>query len=153
MLKNYFLREYSVKDKPLLLHLLHLNIPIYFAEEELADFEHYLANKIELYFVIVYENKLVGGGGINFENAINMAKISWDVFHPAFQKIGLGRELLQYRINVLTEMDKIKKVVVRTSQVAYKFYEKKGFKVTKIVTDYWAPGFDLYYMELDTFKK
>lgn len=153
MLNNCIIREYSIKDIPLLLHLLHLNIPDYFAEEELADFENYLVNKTELYFVILYENKLVGGGGINFENEMTMPKISWDVFHRAFQKRGLGSELLQYRINVLSTMDKIKKVIVRTSQVAHKFYEKKGFKVTEIVTNYWAPGFDLYYMELDKFKE
>ncbi len=153
MLKNFTIRDYSIKDKHLLLNLLQLNIPEYFAEEEMAGFDDYLDNKTELYYVILFEDKIVGGGGINFANDETTAKISWDVFHPEFQNKGFGSELLQHRINQLSAMDNIKKVIVRTSQVAYKFYEKKGFNVKEIVNDYWAPGFDLYLMELNKFKQ
>jgi hypothetical protein len=37
--------------------------------------------------------------------------------------------------------------MVRTSQVAYQFYQKAGFDLEKIEKDFWAKGFDLYQMK------
>jgi len=59
----------------------------------------------------------------------------------------LGTKLLNYRIDKLNSFESIQKITVRTSQVAYKFYEKQGFKLFEIKKDYWAEGFDLYNME------
>ena len=39
------------------------------------------------------------------------------------------------------------KITVRSSQVAYKFYEKQGFVLNEIKKNYWAEGFDMYSME------
>jgi len=43
---------------------------------------------------------------------------------------------------------KIDIISVRTSQHAYKFYEKMGFELVKITNDYWAKNFDLYLMQM-----
>ena len=55
--------------------------------------------------------------------------------------------LLKYRIEILKSIDGIQKITVRTSQLAYKFYEKQGFTLKEIQRDYWAKGFDMYSME------
>lgn len=141
------IRPYTPDDKPIVVALLQLNIPTYFAPEEKADFEIYLDEKIDLYYVVESNNEIIGCGGINLAENGTVGKISWDVFHPQFQGKGWGGQLLQYRINVLKEMPQILKITVRTSQVAYRFYEKMGFKTTEIIKDYWAKGFDLYAME------
>ena len=39
------------------------------------------------------------------------------------------------------------RITVRTSQLAFGFYEKRGFELKGIEKDYWAEGFDLYRME------
>ncbi|NAA11186.1 GNAT family N-acetyltransferase, partial [Escherichia coli] len=44
-------------------------------------------------------------------------------------------------------IDSIQKITVRTSQLAYKFYEKQGFTLKEIQRDYWAKDFDMYSME------
>lgn len=54
---------------------------------------------------------------------------------------------MKYRIEKLRSIDSIQKITVRTSQVAYKFYEKQGFELIEIIKDYWAEGFDMYSME------
>ena len=55
--------------------------------------------------------------------------------------------LLRYRIGKLESMRSVRRITVRTSQLAYGFYEKQGFELNGIETDYWAEGFDMYFME------
>ena len=64
-----------------------------------------------------------------------------------YQGKSLGAQLLKYRIEILKSIDGIQKITVRTSQLAYKFYEKQGFTLKEIQRDYWAKGFDMYSME------
>jgi ribosomal protein S18 acetylase RimI-like enzyme len=144
------IREYQDSDKNAVLNLLRLNTPKYFAPEEEKDLDDYLDNERELYFVIIFDNKLVGCGGINFADNNTRGKISWDILHPDYQGKSLGTQLLKHRIEILKSMENIQKISVRTSQIAYKFYEKNGFELFEIIKDYWAKGFDLYNME---FKK
>ncbi|HTO17301.1 MAG TPA: GNAT family N-acetyltransferase [Edaphocola sp.] len=141
------IRAYEIADKDAVISLIKWNTPRFFAQEEEIDFREYLENKRELYYVLLYNEKIVGCGGINFENKKTIGKISWDIFHPDYQGKALGTRLLEYRINTLNSIDSIRKIIVRTSQFAYKFYEKKGFEILEVIKDYWTDGFDLYYME------
>lgn len=141
------IRLYTVADKITLLELLTLNVPKYFAEEEIEDFRLYLDHEVELYYVAQRNNQIVGAGGINFEENRSIAKISWDFIHPEYQQAGIGTRLLAHRLAVLQTMDDVKRIFVRTSQLAYPFYQKNGFVLLETVKDYWAEGFDLYRME------
>lgn len=133
-------------DQNAVIQLLKSNIPQYFAENELEDFEHYLQEEIEQYFVMEIDKTIVGSGGINFENYRSIAKISWDIIAPTYQHKGLGKQLLQYRLAFIRSIPTVKSIRVRTSQLAYTFYEKNGFILKDIHKNYWAKGFDLYTM-------
>lgn len=150
MEKKIKIREYTSNDKEKIIDLLKLNTPKYFAEEEAKDLIYYLDNEIESYYVIELDNEIVGSGGINLKENGTIGFISWDLLNPEFQRKGLGTLILNYRIEKLNENKEIKQIIVRTTQLVYKFYEKSGFKIIKEVKDYWAKGFDLYTME---FKK
>ncbi|WP_432671533.1 GNAT family N-acetyltransferase [Flavobacterium sp. SM2513] len=141
------IRLYESHDKFELLHLLDLNTPTYFAASERADLEHYLENERELYYVISFENQIIGCGGINFEEEKTIAIISWDIIHPDYQGKSFGSLLLKHRLSELQSITTIQKIIVRTSQLTHLFYEKHGFVLKEKITDYWALGFDLYYME------
>lgn len=141
------IREYKVTDNQDVIDLIKLNIPEFFAVSEEEDFKEYLDNERELYYVLLYDDEIVGCGGINFSDDRTMAKISWDIFHPDYQGKSLGTQLLKYRLDIIKSMDHIQKITVRTSQFAYVFYKKQGFEIFEIVKDYWSPGFDLYNME------
>lgn len=141
------IREYDPKDKIEIIKLLQLNTPDFFAPEEEKDLIHYLDNEIELYYVVVAGHLIVGCGGINFAENKTIGRISWDILHPDYQGKSLGTQLIKHRITKLKTIESVKKITVRTSQAAYAFYEKKGFNVLEIKKDYWAKGFDMYYME------
>lgn len=141
------IRKYQPADKDAVMNLIRLNTPIYFDPAEEADFSKYLDNERELYYVLLFDGKIVGCGGINFADNKTTGKISWDILHPEFQGKSLGTQLLKYRIEKLKYIGTIQRVTVRTSQLAYKFYEKQNFKLNEIRKDYWAKGFDMYSME------
>ncbi len=141
------IREYELTDKSAVMNLIRLNTPRYFAPEEEADLSRYLDSERELYYVLLFNEKIVGCGGINFADNKTTGRISWDIFHPQYQGKSLGTQLLKYRIGKLKSLGGVQKITVRTSQVAYKFYEKQGFELIEIKKDYWAKGFDMYRME------
>jgi ribosomal-protein-alanine N-acetyltransferase len=147
MTPTAIIREYTSKDKESILELFRMNTPTYFALEEENDLAYYLENEIEYYYIIELEEKIVGSGGINFSEDKVIGKISWDLMHSDYQGKGLGTLLLKFRINKLKEDKEVQQIIVRTSQQAYKFYEKSGFILIEVVKDYWANGFDLFHMQ------
>lgn len=141
------IRNYRPEDREAVLELLRLNTPAYFAPSEEADLVYYLENESDHFYVMVSEDRPVGCGGINFSDDGATARISWDIFHPDLQGQGLGSRLTRFRIGRMSERESVHTLVVRTSQLAYTFYEKFGFETKEIVPDYWAKGYDLYRME------
>lgn len=140
------LREYRQTDKSALMHIFRKNIPEFFDEDEVKDFENYLEQHLEAYFVAESAGVLVGAGGINFADNGRIANISWDFIDPDYQGKGIGKALLKFRLDYLKKMSGITDIIVRTSQFAYGFYAKQGFSLEQITRDYWAQGYDLYYM-------
>lgn len=117
-------------------------IRLIISPEEENDLIDYLENEREEYYVIEFDGRIIGSGGINFFEG-DCARLSWDMIHPEFHKKGLGNKLIDFRLKRLKELN-ISNISVRTSQFAYEFYLKNGFTIVEIVEDYWAEGFDLY---------
>lgn len=142
------IRDYQPTDKEKVLKLIRLNTPEFFASQEEEELKEYLETKRELYYVVLLDGEIVGCGGINFQDIQTMAIISWDIFHPEYQGKSLGTQLMKHRLSKLNTIESIEKTIVRTSQLAYKFYEKQGFQLLEIKKDYWAEGLDMFYMKL-----
>ena len=141
-------RPYRTSDKGALLELLRLNTPAFFAPSEEADYLDYLDKEADHYFVVEEAGTIVGCGGFNLQNNGRRAHISWDLFHPEAHGKGHGTELTRYRITEIQKLPGVEQIVVRTSQMTFLFYQKLGFELKEVVKDYWAEGFDLYWMEL-----
>lgn len=77
MNKNLTIRAYKTTDKDNVLAILTLNIPECFAEGEIEELEDYLEHKVEKYFVAAIEDRIIGAGGINFDNNGKTAKIKF----------------------------------------------------------------------------
>jgi N-acetylglutamate synthase-like GNAT family acetyltransferase len=99
--------------------------------------------------VIEIKGKVIGAGGINYFLADKIARISWDMIHPDFQGKGYGASLINHRIHVIKKNPLIDKIIVRTSQLVFSFYEKNGFVLKEIKKDFWDVGYDLYLMEFE----
>lgn len=141
------IRPYTPKDKSAILNLLALNTPDYFDPSEQKDLIHYLDQEIEDYFVIEEFNEIIGSGGINYFPSERLARIAWDFVNPSQQGKGVGSLLTKHRLTHLNSNSEIDTIIVRTSQLVYKFYEKMNFNLNTVTPDYWAPGYDLYEME------
>ena len=137
------IRAYNATDKAAILHLLQLNTPDFFSPDEQKDLIYYLDNEIESYFVVETDAQIVGCGGFNLSADRTVGYIAWDIFHPEYKGIGLGSSLLKHRITQLQTIASVQKIIVRTSQIAYIFYEKQGFQLLFTEKNYWAEGFDL----------
>ncbi len=142
------IRSYSEDDQSAVLDLIRLNTPEFFDASEEKDLKDYLEHSREDYFVFEKEGQVIGATGINYELGKKAkAILSWDLIHPDFQGMGIGRQLTHFRINHIKAQEGYEVIVVRTSQLTYPFYEKMGFKLINMKKDYWAPGYDLYFME------
>lgn len=144
---NIQLRAYRSDDLPVVLDLFHRHVPEAFAPTEEADLLTYLQYQREDYFVVEEQNRVIGAGGINYFPTDRIARLSWDLLHPEAQGRGIGRALVHHRIGHIRKTGAYATIIVRTSQMAYQFYEKVGFKLMKKELDYWADGYDLYVME------
>ena len=142
------IRSYIKADKGKVLELLKLNTPLYFDESEESDLVEYLEVYLEDYFVVEESGKVIGSGGINYFPEKGEARISWDIIHPDYQGKGIGKELTFHRIEHVKKNPAIHLLIVRTTQLVYKFYEKMGFELEKTEKDFWAKGFDLYQMKM-----
>lgn len=148
------IRKYSSTDFKAVINLLRLNTPQYFDSSEEIDFVRYLQTEADHYFVYDLVGEIVGCGGINFGfDDGKTARLSWDIIHPLRQGEGIGRSLTAYRIEQIAKKNAVERVCVRTSQMAYQFYEKMGFRLERTERDYWAQGFDLYEMYQNVFNK
>ena len=144
---HVLIREYIPSDKEEVLLLFRENCPDYFAPEEEKHLRNYLDHEREEYFVLELNARIVGCGGINFGVGGRTGIISWDMLHPDFHRMGLGSLLLKHRLSRLRNIHEVEGIIVRTSQLSWKFYQKSGFELREIIPDFWAKGFDLYRME------
>ncbi|MEM5567001.1 GNAT family N-acetyltransferase [Psychroserpens sp. AS72] len=142
------IRAYTSQDKSKLIELLRQNTPEYFAASEEIDFVNYLHNDIEDYFVYEEDSKIIGCGGINYFPEEKSARISWDMIDPKSHGKGIGKKITQHRIHHINANPNIDFIIVRTTQLVYKFYEKMGFELQNIEKDFWAKDFDLYEMRM-----
>ncbi len=111
------IRKYNPSDKPQLIELLRLNTPEYFSPNEEDDLIEYLDKDSENYYVLEIDSKILGCGGFNLWDDGKVARISWDILHPQSQGKGLGTELTKFRIQKIKEIESVKTIVVRTSQL------------------------------------
>lgn len=144
---NPTIRRYQADDRQQVLGLFRANVPEFFAPAEEADLERYLADLPGPYFVLEQgQGPVIGSGGCELEPDGLTGRISWDFLHPDYHRRGLGSRLLRHRLSWLQQEGAVR-IVVRTSQLAWQFYARHGFRLLETRTGYWAPGYDLYAME------
>lgn len=149
---NTNIRLFAPTDKQACLQAFKSNIPKYFATHELADFEHFLDGLIAgsitdaNYYVIEYNNEVVGCGGFGIKTNEDYYTLIWGMVHNSFHKLGLGKLLLKYRVEAFKKLFPNNHLHLDTTQHTYSFFEKYGFVTTKITNDFYTAGMHRYDM-------
>jgi ribosomal protein S18 acetylase RimI-like enzyme len=140
----FSIRPYQSSDKQHIIELFLLNTPAYFHPQEQQDLDEFLDTEIENYFVVEGDGAIIASGGSNVEGDIGW--LSWYIVHPTYQGKGAGSMLVNENLKLLTAHPDVKRLAVRTSQMAYQFYLKFGYQVTDNQDNFWGDGFHLVEM-------
>jgi N-acetylglutamate synthase-like GNAT family acetyltransferase len=147
------IRPYIIHDKQDCLDTFKSNVPDFFSENEIADFEAFL-DRLETgipktqFFVIEDEKRIVGCGGFGDKDNKNIISLAWGHIHKNEHKKGLGQQLLTYRLALIKQMYSHLPLLIDTTQFSYGFYKKNGFRLLKITENYYTEGMHRYDMEL-----
>lgn len=142
-------RKYEPGDFSELEEIFFSNVPLYFGSDEWPDFAGFLKSDIGedcCYDVVLLDGKVIGAGGIA-KKEDGRVVMCWGMINSKQHKMGFGKVLLEHRISLAEKLYPGKLIEVDTSQHAFGFFEKYGFKTMDIVPDYWTDGLDLYKME------
>lgn len=141
-------RPYAPTDHNTCLELFDSNAPRFFAPEERAEFIEFLEQPPGFYFVI--ENDagiLIGCGG--YDEIKGAGVLTWGMVRQDLHKQGVGRFLLRERITHLQEQyPHLTEIHMNTSQHSVNFFEREGFRATKIKMNGFAPGLHEYHLTL-----
>ncbi|MHB1278558.1 MAG: GNAT family N-acetyltransferase [Bacteroidia bacterium] len=153
------LRPYTYLDKSACLSAFISNVPVYFTQDEIALFEAFLDKfqhvpdgKLEdgtHYFVLLENERVLGCGGFGHHKDSDVIFMAWGLIHNDFHKKGFGEKLLKFRIDQIKKIHPGAPIGLDTTQYSYPFFEKFGFRTTKITNDYYEPGMHRYDMVLD----
>lgn len=143
------IKPFKIEDTQKLLTILQANIPQYFAPEEAEELAEYLTKHGDSYFTMKKNGKIIGGLGYVIKETEKEGHITWVFIYPDEAGKGLGKQAVQYCLEIVKSYKCVEKLVVRTSQFADKFFASLGYELLYIKKDYWAQGIDLYYMEIN----
>lgn len=144
------IRPFQPADAEPLLTVFAKNVPDAFDENEVAEYADFLTTNTDPYFVAERDGRVVGACGYYIRPDHQTARIVWILADPASRGLGVGGALLRHTLRLIRQQPGIRTVESQTSQVAYRFFEKFGFRLVSTQPDYWAPGLDLYIMTTDS---
>lgn len=116
------------------------NLPDCFAAADRAEFENFLRASSAPYFVMEHDNAILGCGGYYLADGV--ARLTWGMVHRDWQRRGLGRLLLLYRLREISKTGGSPMVQLATSPTTARFFERQGFKRMQTIKDGYAPGTD-----------
>ena len=143
------LRPYQSSDKATCLAIFESNLEKYFVEKEREEFSVYLnVEAIPNYWLVEDNGEIVGCGGIyeNFKD--NSVGLAWGMIDNKQHKKGYGAFLTKFRVERMIEKYPTRIKQLATSQYTFPFYEKMGFKVTKITENGFGENLHRYDMVL-----
>ncbi len=132
-------RPYTPTDEVLCLAIFDSNTPRFFAPHERAEFATFLQNLPCPYFVLEDDEHIVGCGGVSEKNGVGI--MAWGMVAQHQHRHGYGRQLLRDRIAWMkTHMPHLTEIHMNTSQHSVHFFEREGFRATRIIMNGFAPG-------------
>lgn len=136
-------RVYAPADRAACMAIFDSNVPRYFTPEERAQFGAWLDAPPGPYFVLTdAADQLVGCGGYAVGRAPGRADLCWGMVRAERQGEGLGHRLTRERLRRAVADPDVRSLALTTSQHTRGFYERLGFRVTRVVPDGFGAGLD-----------
>jgi [ribosomal protein S18]-alanine N-acetyltransferase len=142
---NIHISEYTTDWRPYCIEAFISNVPDYFTEAEITQFEDWLnllaAHKRHShYYVVIMDNALVGCGGFGYNEGSNTVTFAWGLVDRRFHKRGLGKLLLTYRLEKIRELYAVSDIILDTTQYSKGFFEQYGFVTVKYTENGYSAG-------------
>lgn len=137
-------RHWRAADREACLALFDSNTPDTFQPHERVQFEQWLESAPANYFVMEHEGTTVACGGYALSaSAPGEARLIWGIVGRQWQRMGLGRFLLMYRLREISKSgEQITTVSLGTNQRAVPFFLSQGFRVVHVTTSGHSPAVD-----------
>lgn len=151
MIKNLIARPFSGSDFNDCLAIFDSNVPLFFAAEERAEYCDFLLGETSLvstYLVLTLRGAIIACGGLTIDAKKRQASLSWGMVSSKMHRKGIGTYLFEARLEQARNLQNIDELVLSTSQHSSGFYERLGFRVTKIITNGFGPDLDRWEMKL-----
>lgn len=142
------IRKYIKADLEKLVEIFNLNVPKNFDPKELDYFIDYFEKNADTYFTLESGNRIIGGVGYEIRESDKSGRINWIFLHPDFVGAGHGKAAAEHCLKILRSDPGAEVLIVRTSQLAYKFFERLGYNLVQTEKDHWGKGLDLYLMNM-----
>ena len=140
------IRRYCREDRRACQRIFESNIPNSFAPHEIPGFMEFLDTFAGIYLVVLDAEEVVACGGLADERGT--VTLCWGVVERDRQGQGIGRLLLQSRLALAACIPGLTRVIMNTSQRTAGFFEKEGFRTTKVTANSYGPGLDRHDMIL-----
>ena len=126
-------REYTNGDRAACLALFDSNVPDFFAASERTEYAKFLDDLPCPYLVLSSAGDgVIAAGGYYVTEEADVGALAWGVVTRAWQRRGVGAELLQLRLARLRASG-VNTVRVRTSPRSQHFFERSGFRLVQVV--------------------
>jgi GNAT superfamily N-acetyltransferase len=140
-------RTYRRDDENDCLAIFDANCPKFFAPNERAEYEAYLADVPASYEVCEVDGRVRGGFGL--ANAGDGASvINWIMLSPEVQGMGIGSRVMDRAIRN-SRIRHSTLIRIATSPGAADFFARFGAVCRSTTKDGWGPGMDRVDMELE----
>ena len=153
------IRMYENGDKYACIQAFISNVPKYFTEQEITEFETFLdvyenkqipnpQSQTTFYYVLLHQGKIIACGGFGDRYDDGHLTLTWGLVHQSYHKMGFGKDLLAYRLQAMKMKFKRFELCLDTTQYSFGFFEKFGFVTEKISANFYAKGLDRFDMVL-----
>lgn len=130
------IREMQESDIPQCIYIVEKNWGDKVAQRAEIEVRCLFKNQLAMYYVIELNHTVVGWAGMMPSHLMNdIWDFIWINIHPDFKKQGLGRDLTNFRINMVSEMGGS---AIHLMTKRYKFFKSMGFKAVHVYQGNWV---------------
>ena len=134
-------QAYGPGDMPACMNLFDANCPSFFAPNERAEFESFLADLPMGYQLCLHDGSIVGAFGITAEEKGPRTRLNWIMLEPSAQGHGVGSAMMKKTVAMAAAADAAH-IDIAASQRSADFFAHFGAVETQRTADGWGPGMD-----------